>query len=226
MDIYLNSLASVSEVAREVDRAFWILTGISVVLLIGITLAMIYFAIRYRRKRYKTPSQIEGNSKLEVAWITIPTIIVIYMFFVGYKGFKMMRDVPEDARIVQVTGQQWFWTFTYPDEGISTDRLVLPINEPVRFEMTAPVGDVIHSFYIPAFRIKEDVLPGGSTYTWILPERVGSHHIFCAEFCGKDHAQMYTVLDVVTKEDYDAWVKEVKAGTQIELDIKEKESKA
>ncbi len=206
MNIFLNSLASESEVAHQVDRAFWILIGISAVLLLGITLAMIYFTIHYRRKQRKTTKQIKGNFFLEATWITIPTIIVVYMFFVGYKGFKMMRNVPPDARIVQVTGQQWFWTFTYPEEGISSDRLVLPVNEPVRFELSAPIGDVIHSFYIPAYRIKEDVLPGGNTYSWILPERTGTHHIFCAEFCGKNHAQMYTTLDVVTKAEYEAWI--------------------
>ena len=113
-------LLALSDVAREVDRAFNVIGGICLALLIGITLIMLYYSVKYHRSRTPRTQQIHGHLFLETMWIVGPTIIVMYMFFVGLTGFKMMRDVPDDHMVVEVTGKQWDWTFYYPDYDITT----------------------------------------------------------------------------------------------------------
>lgn len=200
-------IASPSEISREVDRAFFLIGGVGVLLLLGITAAMIFFVLKYRRERVTHTAQIEGHLLLEITWIVIPTIIVVWFFFVGYRGFGMMRAVPEDAMEVRVTGRQWSWSFYYPDEKVSAAEMVVPVNTPVKVSLTAPPNDVLHSFYIPDFRVKEDVIPGRDTYLWFTSERTGVFNVFCAEFCGKDHAKMITKLRVVSEEEYRDWLR-------------------
>lgn len=199
-------LMATSEIAREVDRALWLIGGVSVVMLAGITLAMVMFSIRFRRDKTPRTSQIEGHKWLEVAWIVIPTIIVTWLFFVGYEGFALMRNVPPDAMVVEVTGKQWMWSFHYPEEKLDTAEMVVPVGKPVKVELTSPPDDVVHSFFIPDFRVKEDAVPGRQSYLWFEAEREGAYNIFCAEFCGKDHSQMLSVLRVVSRREYDEWV--------------------
>ncbi len=201
-----STTTAVSEITQEVDRAFMWIGGVSLVLFVGITVALVVLALRYRRSRAAATVQIEGNKVLEIVWIVIPTIIVTWMFFVGYRGFEMMRDVPEDAMRVEVTGRQWSWAFRYPEEGVATTEMVVPVATPVKAALTAPADDVLHSFYIPDFRVKEDVVPGRETYLWFEARREGVYNIFCAEFCGKDHAKMLSLLRVVSREEYDAWI--------------------
>lgn len=207
------NLLALSDIAREVDRAFEIIGGMSIVLLAGIVLAMLFFILRYRRGATPRTTQIHGNLKLEMTWIIIPTLLVIYMFFVGYRGFKMMREVPDDAMVVEVTGRQWSWSFTYPEYNFTTTELYLPGDRSVKFLLHSPIDDVVHSFYIPHYRIKEDCVPGRENYMWIhtdMPERGQQDrcNIFCAEFCGKDHSRMKTELIVLAEEDFDRWVEQ------------------
>ena len=208
-------ILAVSDIAREVDRAFTIIGGMCLMMLILITLAMLYFLVKYRRSAAKRTAQIHGHTVLEATWIILPTILVMYMFVVGLKGFRMMRDVPEGAKVIHVTGQQWNWNFYYPEEDISTvNELVLPGGRAVKFELSSRLDDVLHSFYLPEFRVKEDCVPGMDTYLWIkadmpAPDEVDTYTIFCAEFCGRDHAKMMGRLRVMEPEAYKAWVAEV-----------------
>jgi cytochrome c oxidase subunit II len=197
-----------SDITREVDRAFLLIGGVCLILLVGITVAMVMFAVKYRRSRARTTSQVSGNTALEIIWTIIPTMIVIWMFFVGYRGFDLMRRVPDDHMVVQVTGKQWIWSFYYPEEGVDASEMVVPVNEAVLVRLTAPPEDVIHSFFIPAFRTKEDALPGRETTMWFKPDREGVYSILCAEFCGKDHSQMTSWLKVVSRDEYDQWIRE------------------
>ncbi|MCH9021228.1 MAG: cytochrome c oxidase subunit II [Planctomycetes bacterium] len=206
-------MLATGNVAQEVDRAFAIIGGMCLVMLVAITGVMVYFAFKYRRSVRREAAQIEGHLPLEVAWIIIPTLLAFYMFFVGMKGFRMMREVPLDARVIEVTGQQWFWKVYYPDEEIFAPvrednkvELHLPVGKPVKFALTSNMGDVLHSFYLPDFRIKEDCIPGQETYIWINPDKIGRYNIFCAEYCGADHSKMGGELIVEPQEDYDAWV--------------------
>jgi cytochrome c oxidase subunit II len=199
------SLAS-SKIVHSVDDAFLWIGGISLVLLVGITAAMLYFVWRYRRSKHPQAAEIHGNMKLEITWIVIPVFIVLFMFWKGYEGFALMRDVPEDAMVVEVEARQWAWTFRYPGEGISVPELYVPAGKPVKLLLTSPVDDVLHSFYLPDFRVKEDCVPGRQGYLWFQADRPGIHNIFCAEFCGKDHSRMLSKLHVLAPKDYEAWL--------------------
>mgnify|MGYP001823416160 CR=1 FL=1 len=116
------------QIADSVNEAFAWITGISLVFLVGITLAMIYFVVRYSWKRNPKAADISGNTKLEITWIVIPTIIVLFMFWQGFKSFLVMRTVPEDAMVVEVEARQWAFTFTYPDSGVTSNELYLPVD--------------------------------------------------------------------------------------------------
>jgi len=199
-------IAAVADITREIDRAFYIITAICIVLFVVITVAMVVFVIRYHHSRTRTTAQIRVNYPLEITWTVIPTAIVIFMFFIGYEGFRILRSPPPDAKIVRVIGQQWVWSFFYPEEQITSERLVLPVGRAVKFELET--RDVIHSFYLPAFRVKEDMVPGRDTFLWLEPQETGTYTIFCAEFCGKGHATMIAEMDVVTLEQYEQWVRD------------------
>ncbi len=198
--------SAVSELTRTVDDAFIWIGGVSVLLLVIITLVMIYLVIRYDHRRHPEAVQIEGNNRLEIIWTVIPVLIVLAMFFKGYEGFKLMRAIPDDAMVVDVEARSWFWTFRYPEHGISSSRLLVPVNRAVRFNLTAPEDDVVHSFYVPAFRVKEDCVPGRTNHMWFKPERTGTYNVFCAEYCGRDHSKMITVMEVVSPSDFKQWI--------------------
>lgn len=191
--------ASASE---TVDNVFWFIVIISVVLLLIITALMIFFAVRYNRKRHPESKELKQSLWLEITWTLIPTALVLAMFFYGLEGFRLMRDAPKDAMQVKVYGRMWDWSFEY-ENGKRTDKLFVPIGKNVQLVMRSL--DVIHSFYIPAFRIKEDLLPGRDTYLWFKPQTVGPTDIFCAEYCGQRHAYMMSQVVVMPEPEFDAW---------------------
>lgn len=200
-----------SSVARQVDSAFFWIGGICLLLLVCNTVAMIVFAVKYRRSRARTAAQIASNRLLETVWIVVPTMIVLWMFYVGFRNFRAIRTPPSNAMIVEVTGRQWSWSFHYPTENVDAGEMAVPVNVAVKAELTTPIGDVIHGFYIPDFRIKEDALPGKHTYVWFKAERKGTYNIFCSQFCGAGHSQMRTLLRVLSPEDYKRWIEKLAA---------------
>lgn len=204
--MFPSSLLASSDVVRSVDDAFLWIFGISIFFIVGLTIAMIALIVKYRRSKHPEPADIHGSMKLEITWIVIPTLIVIFMFFKGYEGFILMRNPPDDAMVVDVEARQWFFSFHYPDDGITTSELHVPEQTPIKLNLTAPADDVIHSFYIPAFRTKEDCVPGYTNEMWFEADKPGRHTIFCAEFCGKDHAKMHTVVVVHPQDEYEAWL--------------------
>jgi len=189
-------------IAHQVDESFYIIMGISLILLLIITAAMLYFLYKFNAKRHPVPENIEGNTTLEVVWTVIPVILVLYMFYISWTGFKNMRDVPEDAMIVKVNGQMWKWNFEY-DNKKKSDTLYLPVNRDVKFEITSV--DVNHSFYLPSFRVKEDAVPGRTNYFWIRADKVGDFYAACAEYCGLNHSYMYAKMVVMPEEDFLIW---------------------
>ena len=192
-----------SNFVQGVDLTFIIILGISVFFLVSITATMIYFVIRYRRKRNPKASQIEGNNRLEIIWTVIPTILVLVMFYYGWIGYAPMRRVPADAIPVNAYGQMWSWSFEYPN-GKRSAELIVPLNKAVKLNLISK--DVIHSLYIPAFRIKEDVVPGKNNYMWFRPLEEGEFDIFCAEYCGDRHSYMLSKVKVVPETEYAAWL--------------------
>lgn len=189
-------------IVNEVDFTFWFIMGISIILLLFITIVMLYFVYKYSRKRNPVPSNIEGNTTLEIVWTVIPIILVLIMFFVSWSGFRNMRDVPKDAMIVKVTGQMWKWTFEY-DNKKKSDTLFLPVNHNVKFEITS--NDVLHSFYLPDFRCKEDAVPGRINYFWIRTVETGTFYAACAEYCGLNHSYMYAPIQIIEDEPFKVW---------------------
>jgi len=193
-----------SNFVEGVDLAFKVVFGISMFFLVGITTAMLYFVFHYSRKKHPVAEQIKDNNLLEITWITIPVLLVMLMFYYGYVAFSPMRDPPKDAIPITVIGKMWVWSFEYPG-GKQSPVLVVPINKAVRLNLRSE--DVIHSLYIPAFRIKEDVVPGKNNYMWFIAQQTGEYDVLCTVYCGLRHSYMETKTKVVSEAEYAAWLK-------------------
>jgi len=192
-----------STFVEGVDTAFAIIIGISLFFLIGITVVIILFLYRYNEKRHPKAVQIEGSTKLEIIWTVIPIFLVIGMFYFGWAGWIEMKRPPEGAMEIKVNARMWSFSFQY-ENGRITDRLYVPINQPVRLNLNSM--DVIHSLYIPAFRLKEDMVPGlENNRAWFEATKEGTYSLFCTEYCGLQHSYMYTDVVVMSQEKYLEW---------------------
>jgi len=195
-----------SNLASKVDGVLLVITLISLFFFVLITAVLIYFAVKYRRRSEdeETP-YITGNESLEIIWTVIPSIILILLFVYGYVVYKEMRTPPKDAVDITVTGKQWLWTFEYYNGRKTLNELYVRQNRPVRMVMRA--DDVLHSFFVPAFRVKQDLMPGRYTQLWFTPTKIGTFDIFCAEYCGTGHSAMLGKVIVLSPEAYDIWEK-------------------
>ncbi len=191
-----------SSIADRVDSVFLFIFVLSVLFLIFITFLMIYFAMKYSRKRNPKPEDIEGHTGLEIAWTAIPLVLFLVMFYFGWTNFEYMRNPPRDAMVVEATGRQWAWSFKYPN-GKQTDEMYVALNRPVKVELHS--ADVLHGFYISAFRVKADVVPGKTNFLWFTPHLVGSFDIQCTVICGVHHTYMLSKVHVLPEEDFKAW---------------------
>jgi cytochrome c oxidase subunit 2 len=195
--------SNLSNLAEGVDLAFLVILSVSFFFLIGISGVLVYFIYRYNKKRNPVPAQIEGNDKLEVLWTVIPLLLVLAMFWFGWTGWKpLYSDPPEDAMPIRTIARMWVFNFVY-ENGKRTDTLYIPQGKPVVLDLEAV--DVIHSFYIPAFRIKQDMIPGKKIRTWFIGNSPGKFDIFCAEYCGLQHSSMYTAVKVLPQPEFDKW---------------------
>ncbi len=198
---------------EAVDTAFYVIFGISGVALLGITIAVVYLSWRYSRKRYPTPlSQKDHNLWLEVTWTIIPSILVMVMFWYGWEGYLSLRRVPDNAIPVQGTARMWSWLFTY-ENGKTSDKLYVPVGQPVNVRLTSV--DVLHAFYVPAFRVKRDTVPGMETYAWFVAEEPGSYDLFCAEYCGVAHSAMITTVEAIPPAEFAAWLEDKPVAADI-----------
>lgn len=195
-----------NQVATQVDNIFIFIVVISIFFLLLITGAMIYFVVRYRAVRHPNAENITGNTTLEVVWTVVPLILVMAMFFYGLEGFNNMRNVPPDALVVKVTGRMWVWNYEYKN-GKKSDTLYVPLGKPIKLELESV--DVIHSFYIPAYRVKEDAVPGRTNYMWFNPTQLGMYDVFCAEYCGINHSYMLSKVVVLKEEEFEDWSKRI-----------------
>jgi cytochrome c oxidase subunit 2 len=191
---------------QAVDPVFIFILGASLVLLAGITATMLWFVIRYRRSRAPEPtSRVDGILWLEIVWIILPTLLVMAMFWYGWKGYLPLRTVPKDALAVTATARMWSWSFTYAN-GKTSPKLYVPVGKPVRVELVAQ--DVLHGFYLPAFRVKRDVVPGMKNHAWFVATRAGSFDLFCSVYCGVSHSAMITTVEAVPAADFAAWLRQ------------------
>jgi len=189
--------------AQAVDDVMKFIVGADLILFALVVGAMLLFVFKYNKKRHPRAVNVHGNVPLEIAWTVIPVILVMFMFVVGWKAYIQTRVVPKDAMPVKVTARQWNWSFQY-ENGKQSDTLYLPVGQPVKFLMTSL--DVIHGFYLPDFREKQDVLPDRVTYLVLYPEQLGTYEITCSKYCGLHHALMATRLIVEPKDVFDKWV--------------------
>jgi cytochrome c oxidase subunit 2 len=190
--------------AGQVDQTFYFFYWIAAFFFVLITALLVYFTIRFRkRKGAKPEGDVHHNTPLEVVWTVIPTILVVVMFYLGFKGFMDLANPPQNAYLITVTGQKWKWLFTYPN-GHVDEKLHVPANTDVKLRITSE--DVLHSPYIPAFRIKQDAVPGRYTYAWFNAKKPGTYRFFCAEYCGTSHSDMITDCVVHPKDEFAHWL--------------------
>ncbi len=202
--MYSPEITQASNFVQGVDTAFLLILGISFFFLIGLTVVMIYFIYRYNNKRNPVATQIHGSTSLEIVWTVIPFIITMVMFYYGWAGWKPMTKAPKDAMEVTVYGRMWNFSFEY-ENGKRTDTLFLPINRPVKLNLVAM--DVLHSLYIPAFRVKQDMVPNKkNNFMWFEPQKTGIYELYCAEYCGLQHSYMYTFVKVMEEADFKSFI--------------------
>jgi cytochrome c oxidase subunit 2 len=191
-----------SNLAEGVDKTFIFIFTIAFIFIMGITVFMIYTVIKYSRKKNTKAKQFRGSTKLEIIWTAVPLILVLLMFYYGWVGFSPMRNVPDDAMRITAIGRMWEWEFDYGDGKLSKE-LVIPVNKPVRLDLVSE--DVNHSLFIPAFRVKEDVVPGYDNYLWFTPYYIGDYEVLCTEYCGLLHSSMVSKTRVVEQDTFDKW---------------------
>ena len=203
-----------SNFSHNVDAIFLFTLIVSIFFLVLITGLMIYFVVKFSRKRNPKATNLHGNVGLEIAWTVIPTILVLIMFWYGWVGYENMSEVPEDALPIQVTAQMWKWGFKY-ENGKTFDSLYVPVNKAIKLNLTSL--DVTHAFYIPKFRIKKDVYPNQARTVWFRAEELGSFDIACAEYCGLNHSYMYNKINVISEADFNKWLNTKSDSTVVRL---------
>jgi len=200
--------SNATDLVEGLDNQFYWIHVILVALLMTVLVPMVYFAWRYSEKNHPKSEMPEHamthNVPLEIAWTGIPTAILMVVFYFGYDSLKNLRTMPADATHIKVVGKMWSWTYEY-ENGKKTDKLYVPKGENIVLDMTAPKNDVLHSFWIPAFRQKEDVVPGRTTQLWFNANQVGSYDVECTEYCGDRHSYMLSKVVVMEPADYNAW---------------------
>jgi cytochrome c oxidase subunit 2 len=202
--------SDLSNIAEGVDTAFVVIFAVIFFFLITLTATLIFFIYRYNEKRNPVATPIEGNNTLEVVWTVIPLLLVLAMFWFGWTGWKpIYSDAPKDSLPITVTARMWHWSFKY-GTGKQTDTLFVPQGKPVILDLQSL--DVIHSFYVPAFRLKQDVIPGRKKTIWFIANSPGVYDIFCAEYCGLQHSSMLSSVKVLPEQDFTAWYADTTAA--------------
>lgn len=207
----MNSLnlrpPTVSTYAVQVDYLFWVMVAVCGSVAIGIAIFVVFCAVKYRRKRPdELPPQISNNYKVETAWTLIPLFIFLGMFGWGAKLYFYAEQPPAHTLNIFVVGKQWMWTIEHPNGIREINTLHIPIDTPVRLTLISQ--DVVHSFFVPAFRTKQDVLPDRYTTEWFEATSAGKYHLFCSEYCGAKHAGMIGWVYAMNPHDYQLWLQQ------------------
>ncbi|MGB0036630.1 MAG: cytochrome c oxidase subunit II [Candidatus Acidiferrales bacterium] len=194
-----------SSIAEGVDRLHFFLTGLTLFFTGFIFLAILYFMVKYRRRSEdEQPAETEEHLSLELTWTLIPTFLCVVIFVWSSSLYFRNSRPPSASTEIFVIGKQWMWHLQHPEGPREINELHVPLGVPVKLTMTSE--DVIHDFYIPAFRVKKDVLPGRYTSIWFEATKIGTYHLFCAQYCGADHAEMIGWVYVMSPTDYAAWL--------------------
>jgi cytochrome c oxidase subunit 2 len=194
-----------STFAPQVDHLLYFLLAVAVFFTVGIFSAIAYFAIRYRRRSDRElPRAVHGGLPLEIAWSVIPFGLTMVMFSWGASVYFKESRPPDNALRINVVAKQWMWKLQHMEGRREINELHIPLGRPIQLTMTSE--DVIHSFYVPAFRVKQDVVPGRYSTLWFEPTKPGRFHLFCAEYCGTRHSGMTGWIEVMSPRDYQAWL--------------------
>ncbi len=204
-----------STIASQIDNLFFFALGIAAFFSILIALLIVYLGVRYRRRHAAQtgeapPHGSKAQTVLEITWSVIPFLILMVMFIWGVKIYFTAARPPADAIQFYVVGKQWMWKIQHPEGRREINEMHVPVGRPIKLLMTSE--DVIHSFFVPAFRIKQDVLPGRYTTMWFQADKVGTYHLFCSQYCGAEHAKMGGWVVVMEPHEYQAWLAGEKSG--------------
>jgi cytochrome c oxidase subunit 2 len=194
-----------STLAGDTDALFHFITNASIIMFIGVIGAMLYFIFAYRRKSDSdvTPD-VHHNDVLEITWSVIPFFLVMFVFGWGFKGYLIHRTIPADAYEIHVVGKKWSWEFRYANGAVSQGELHIPAGRPIKLIMRS--DDVLHSFFIPEYRVKHDVVPGRYTNVWFEAMEPGDAIVFCTEYCGNSHSDMMATVKAHSEADFLAWL--------------------
>ena len=200
-----------STIALGIDQLHYFVATATMLMSVGVGLASVLFFVLYRRKSlHQTTPHIEPTYLFEAGIVGVPLALFLLWFAIGFKQFVEMENPPADSMDVYVSSKKWMWKFNYPEGPNSVNVLRVPAGRPVRLLMTSQ--DVIHSFYVPEFRVKRDVNPGRYTQVWFQATTPGRYQILCAEYCGAGHSIMRGEVVVMKSEEYEAWLQNLKRG--------------
>jgi cytochrome c oxidase subunit II len=194
-----------SRLAQQTDYLYWGLIALSLVVLFIVACPIIYFLIKYRQNKVvdRSPVRLPQNT-IEITWTLIPTLVMICFYVWGAKQYFGIERPPPGAMEIHVIGKQWMWKIQHPEGNREINELHVPAGRIVKLTLTSQ--DVIHSFFLPEFRIKQDVVPGRYTTEWFKAARPGKYHIYCSEFCGTHHSGMIGWVEVMEPAAYDDWL--------------------
>lgn len=193
--------------AADVDWLYYFIYWFSLAFTVAITGTMIYFVLKYKRQKGVKAEPTQDHTKLELFWTITPLIGIVFLFHWGYEAYVKNATAAEGSMEVRVRGKRWSWSFEYPTGDSEPNDLWLPVNKPVKLIISSE--DVLHSFYVPAFRAKRDAVPGMYSFLTFTPNQIGEAQVFCAEYCGKDHSYMLAKVHVVSEEDYKKHIDEL-----------------
>lgn len=200
-------LPEASSIAPRIDVLFWYSIGLCSAVALGIFAVMLFYAVRYR---HGSSADREGRHKqslgVEITWTLVPFALFVGMFVWSMFLFVKLHTPPTNAQTIYVVAKQWMWKVQHPGGQREIDTLHVPLNMPVRLVMISQ--DVIHSFYVPAFRVKQDVLPGSYTQLWFTATKLGRFPFFCSQYCGLDHSRMIGTVEVMRPADFAAWLQQ------------------
>jgi cytochrome c oxidase subunit 2 len=203
-----------SKVAQRTDNLYLGLIGASVVVCLVVFIPMFYWLFKYRsgKQADRTPRHLP-ETKIEITWTLVPLLIFMGFYAWGAKNYFLIERPPPDAMEINVVGKQWMWKIQHPEGNREINELHVPVGRMVKLTMTSQ--DVIHSFFLPEFRVKQDVVPGRYTTEWFQADKIGSYHLFCSEFCGTSHSHMIGRVIVMSPADYQRWLVRGQPGSSM-----------
>jgi cytochrome c oxidase subunit 2 len=205
--------AEASTIAPYTDALYFFLISISLIGLVFVTILILYFSLRYRRDKNPVATQVEGSTILEATWTIIPLALFLVVFVWGGLLYFRIYDPPPNAMNIYVVGKQWMWKAEHPGGQHEINALHVPIGQPVQLTMISQ--DVFHSFSIPDFRVKREVIPGRYSTVWFQATDPGTYHIFCTQYCGTLHSGMIGEVTAMTPADYKKWLDQSNSGMSL-----------